>query len=326
MFAMKKMLHVILILTLIFSLAACASKESGNKEAAFPAKEVKMIVPFGAGGTVDLAARALTDGFQKETGQPLVVENQVGGAGVPATMNLVKGDKDGYTVAMLASGILSLRPVLQTVEFTFPDDFTPIIGVGDFQMVFAVKKDAPYENVKEMIAHFKGKNEAVRVGTAGVNSYSHLLAVLISKKSGMQIRHLPFDGNNGAVTAVLGGHADLAIVNLSNVTSQLDAGTMKVIGIPAAERYGNFKDAPTLKEQGIDVVGGTTFAIYGPAGMPQEEVKKLREIFLKAMDSEQFQKFVTNTNLLLTKTESDQLIEEIVQDRKNLEEVKKELE
>ncbi|MBD2847088.1 tripartite tricarboxylate transporter substrate binding protein [Paenibacillus sp. IB182496] len=333
---MKRVLHklgmTVAAGALMLGMVACSSNgstkapEGGQDGAAnYPAKEVKLIVPAAAGGTLDLAPRAMAQAFQELTGQALVVENHPGGGQVPGTMLMVDAEPDGYTLAMLPSGLLSLRPALQQVDFTFPDDFTPIIGVGDFQIIYAAPADAPYDTMAEMATYYAAQGGEPRFGSAGVNTYGHVLAVMAAKQTGMSIRHLPFDGNPAAVTAILGGNAEVAVVNLSNVEAQLDAGTVKVLGVPAQERYSNYEEAPTLKEQGIDVVGGATFALYGPAGMPVELQEQLREWFAEAMESEQFQTFVTNTNLLVTGETPDELVQAIVDDKQNIDAIKAEL-
>ncbi|WP_168120207.1 tripartite tricarboxylate transporter substrate binding protein [Paenibacillus sp. HB172176] len=335
-FGIKKISFISMLIVIAFSLAACGSNGDGGNQkdnggsnqaaaASFPEKEVKMVVAFGAGGTLDLAPRAMAESFKEITGQSLVIENHSGGAGIPGTMDLVNAEPDGYTISMIPSGQLSLRPALQPVDYSFPDDFTPIVGVGDFEIVFAALSDAPYNNMTELVDYYKDKNEEVKISTSGVNTYSHLLAAMLSKETGAGIRHLPFEGNAEAVTALLGKHTDIVIVNLSNVAEQIKAGTVKVLGVPAKERYSNFPDAPTLKEQGINVVGGATFAIYGPAGMPEDVVQKLHDVFLQTMESKPFQEFATNTSLLLTKTEPENLIQEISEDRDNIEAVKENL-
>ncbi|MFZ7104228.1 MAG: tripartite tricarboxylate transporter substrate-binding protein [Peptococcaceae bacterium] len=141
-----------------------------------------------------------------------------------------------------------------------------------------------------MIQYDEDKGEGIKVTTPGVNTPNHLLMEMICRETGLQLRHMPYNDTNQALTAMPGGHADLAIVNLSNVYSQMQPGSVKLLGIPAAERYENLKDVPTIIEQGINVSGGTTFDIYGPAGLPQEVTAKLTDVFAKSMESEEFQK------------------------------------
>ncbi len=304
-------------------IVACGNEgASGSEDASeYPTDDVHIITPFGAGGTMDLAAHALTKEFENITGQSLVVENMPGGAGVPPTMELIKADPDGYTLAVLPSGQLSLRPLLQEVDYTFPDDFTTIVGIGDFQMHPVVAGDAPYDTMAEMVEYFNDSGEEIRVGTPGVNTFSHLFAEQLHQETGVNYRHLPFEGGKKVVSAILGGHVEMGVINVSDVYQQVQDGELKILGFPSAERFENFPDVPTLKEQGIDIVGGPTFGVYGPAGMPEELVSQLKDIFLEAMESDDFNQFADNNNILITKTEPDTMQEQIVTNQENLTEL-----
>lgn len=317
---------------IIIFLSACggpnsdADSESQNNDENYPDKEVKLIVPNEEGGTVDLAGRALAQGFKEETNQSLVVDNFAGGAGIPGTMELVNADSDGYTLGLIPSGQLSLRPELQDVDYNFPEDFTPILGVGDFEMVFVTDYDAPYDDLSELVDYYKENDESPRLASTGKNTYADILEVMISNETDMEIRRLPFDGAPDAVNAVIGGNAEGAIVNLTNVSSQIEDDKIKVLGVPSEDRYDNFDEAKTFKEQGIDVVGGTTFSLYGPADLSEEKAEEIKQIFLNSMEHEDFEKMVSNSNLLTTETNAEEIQEEIVKDKDNISKIKSDLE
>ncbi|WP_182199774.1 tripartite tricarboxylate transporter substrate binding protein [Paraliobacillus salinarum] len=321
---LKKVWIALMGIAMLFFVVACGNDEETaganeeGEEQAYPTDDVEIITPFGAGGTMDLAAHAMTKEFKSITGQALVVKNMPGGAGVPPTMELIKADPDGYTLAMLPSGQLSLRPLLQKVEYSYPDDFTTILGVGDFQMHPVVKGDAPYDTMAEMIDYLKENNEEARVGTPGVNTFSHLFAEQLHQEAGFNYRHLPFEGGKKVVSAILGGHIEMGVINVSDVYQQVENGELKILGFPSAERFENFPDVPTLKEQGIDIVGGPTFGIYGPADMPEDVKNKLKDIFLKTMESKDFVQFAENNNILVTKTEAEEMKDQITTNQDNL--------
>ncbi|MFZ4451543.1 tripartite tricarboxylate transporter substrate binding protein [Salibacterium aidingense] len=287
----------------------------------YPIDDVHIITPFGAGGTMDLAAHALTKEFENITGHSLVVENMPGGAGVPPTMELINAEPDGHTLAVLPSGQLSLRPLLQDVDYTYPEDFTTIVGVGDFQMHPVVKGDAPYDTMAEMVEYFNESGEEVKVGTPGVNTFSHLFAEQLHQETGINYRHLPFEGGKKVVSAILGEQVDMGVINVSDVYQQVQNGELKILGFPSEERFENFPDVPTLKEQGIDIVGGPTFGIYGPAGLSDGIQEQLKDIFTEAMDSEDFNQFSENNNILVTKTEAEEMKEQITSNQTNLTEL-----
>ena len=315
-FKKKSLLITSLMIIISLLLTACGNTQSSSSssnaaQVKYPTKPVKIIVPLGAGGTADLIARALAKGFQDETGQPLIVENYPTGAGIPAITTFIKDQPDGYNLLLTGSAKLDLLPLLHTVNYSFPENFTPIIGVAATQDVYAVKKDAPYNTVSEMIKYFKDKNQEVRVGTSGMETDSYYEASMVADETGIKIRPMPFDSNNQVVTNLLGGHLDLAVVTLSTVYDQMKSGSIKLLGVPAAKRYDNLPDVPTLTEEGINVTSVGSFDIYGPANLPNDIVTKLRDVLLKSMQTDQFKSYAANSNLSLTKLSAEDLAKEI---------------
>lgn len=325
---MKKLLVVIVMLAFVL-LTGCGKAtenkgiEKGKGEAKFPTKEVRLITPFDAGGTMDMAGHALAKGFQEVTGQPLVIMNQPGGAGVPAVTKLLEAQPDGYTLAVLPSGQLSLRPLLQTVNYKFPDDFTPIVQVGDFQMHPVVRGDAPYNTLAEMVEYYKKQGGEIKIGTPGVNTFSHLFAELLSQETGIKYRHVPMEGGTKVVAALLGGHVDMGVINVSEDYANVQAGKLKILGFPVKERYSNFPNVPTVLEQGINIAGSPTFGIWAPANLPPEIAKQLKEIFLKAMDYQDFKQFAKNANVLITKKDPEVMMKEVLEEKEMAEKVLK---
>lgn len=316
-----------MIFLTIFSLllfTACSSNESSETkeegEADYPNKDVEIIIPFEAGDTMDLASHAISQEFKDITGRNLVVNNQPGGSGVPGTLKLVNAKPDGYTIGMIASGQLSIRPIAQKVDYGL-DDFTPIIGVGDFQMHPVAAIDAPYDDVSEMVEYFKDNDSPLKAGTPGVNTYSHIFLEMLSDETGLEYNHLPFEGGPAVVAQVLGGSIDIGVINVSNVVTGVQSGDLKILGFPTEERVDVFPEVETLEEQGINIVGGPTFGVYGPSDMPQEIVDALNEVFDKAIARESFKDFAEKNDILLTKTEPEKMMKDIKAESKRIEEI-----
>lgn len=324
---MKRLKIVLLLVLSVLFVAACSSnedaranKEEDSNDSDFPGETVEIIVPFEAGDTMDLAAHALAQEFKEITGQDLVVNNQPGGSGVPGTMQLVNSDPDGYTISMIASGQLGIRPITQDVKYDF-DDFTPIIGVGDFQMHPVAAADAPYDDVAEMVEYFADSGEKLKAGTPGVNTYSHIFLELLNQETGLDFNHLPFEGGPAVVAQILGGSVDIGVINVTNVASGVESGDLKILGFPTEERVDSFPDVPTLEEQGIDIVGGPTFGVYGPADMPEEIVDALNQAFSEAIDSDDFSDFAEKNDILLTRTEPQKMMEQIKSESESIAEI-----
>jgi tripartite-type tricarboxylate transporter receptor subunit TctC len=275
---------------------------------------LRILTPFKAGGTLDLTARALANTYYDLTGQAAVVENYPGGAGIPGTMKFLRQEDKLNVLALLPSGQLSLRPALQKVPYRFPDDFTAISALGDFQMVIVGQGGGSHENLKDLIEQFVRAGRPLLAGTGGVNTYGHLLAARIAQETGVELRHLPFQGNSGALTALLGAHADIAVINYSNVSGLLDSGKVKILGVPGGRRYANLPDIPTLVEQGIPVTGGATFALFASSETPPRRVHGLRQQFAEVLASADFQDFASRTGLYLTGQTPAEVMAEISDD------------
>src|SRR5690625_4080647 len=192
---------VMLVSIIVVACSNDSKKESGeevteNDIEQFPEKEVKIIIANKAGGTMDLAARAFQAAFKEVTGEPLIVENHTGGAEVIGTEMVADADPDGYTLGILANGVMSLKPSFMEVNYEFPNDFTPILGLGDFQALFVASADLPYESLSEMAEDFKSRDESISIGAAGANNFPHVAIQLLSNMSGVEINHVSFDSAN----------------------------------------------------------------------------------------------------------------------------------
>ncbi|WP_088187331.1 tripartite tricarboxylate transporter substrate binding protein [Desulfosporosinus sp. FKA] len=317
-FIKKSALLAGLLSVSVLLLTACGSAQQSNgssrtaNDTKFPTKEVKVWIPMGAGGTMDLAARAMGQKFQELTGQPLIVENVPGGSGVTGTTQFIKNAPDGYNIFLSASGQLNLRPLLQKVSYQFPKNFTPIIGVGSNEMVLAVKNDAPFKNFSDMVKYYKDKNQAIRVGNTGVNTDGYLAGAQIGQLTGLNVRLMPFNSNNEEMTNLLGGHIDLYIGNLATAYSSMKTGTVKIIGAANDKRYEDLPDVPTLKEQGTDVSGGSWFGFYGPANLPKDITEKLQDVLKKSMQSDQFVKFAKDNQLSINMTSPEEMTKALI--------------
>jgi|SRR5699024_98443 len=310
------------IMIVVFS--GCKDQQGGTDNDTaedYPNKEVEIITTFGQGGTEDLAAHAIANAFKEETGQPMVVTNKTGGSGVPGTKEMVDAEPDGYTLEMIPSGQLNVRPQVQDVPYNYPEDFTPIIGVADYQMNYVASADAPYDTVAEMVEYFEDNDENLKIGTPGADTYSHISAELLSDKTGLEYNHLPFDSGKKVASQILGGHVDVGVINGSDVYEGVEAEELKILGFPSEERDDLYPDVPTLKEDGIDIVGGPTFGVWAPAGLPEDIQEQLTDIISKTMESDEFKKLVETSNLKVTKTPPEEMEDQITNEIDDIKEI-----
>jgi tripartite-type tricarboxylate transporter receptor subunit TctC len=253
---------------------------------AFPTKEVQIIIPYAAGGATDLIFRALAETSSKYLGKPIVVVNKPGGGAVPGFTEAARAKPDGYT---LVSALTPLTTIPYQVETTFTyKDFAPIINVVKDPVMFLVKADAPWKDVKEFIAYAKANPGKVNVGNSGAGGGVHMIAAAFEKTAGVKFNHVPFSGGGPSVTALLGGHIDAVSVSPPEGVSHIQAGTLRIIALFSDKRLELFPNVPTVKEQGIDFTMGQWRGLAAPKGTPEGVIKILHDAFKKGMEDPQF--------------------------------------
>lgn len=270
--------------------------------AAFPEKPVTVICPWSAGGGTDTLLRALSKEAEKYLGQTINVVNQTGGGGAIGHNAIRAARADGYTVGMITFELNSLPPQ-GLVPFTWKD-FDPLMRINSDPAALTVKADAPYSNVKGFVDNAKAKPGEVSIGNSGPGSVWHIAAGLAADKTGVTVKHVPFDGANPAVTALVGGHIQAVAVSVAEVKGQVQAGNLKILGVMSGERDKIFPDVPTFKEQGVDVQFYTWRGLALPKGVPAEAKAKIADAYKKAFDSQEFKDFAAKASLNLSYQET----------------------
>ncbi|HXZ38039.1 MAG TPA: tripartite tricarboxylate transporter substrate binding protein [Thermodesulfobacteriota bacterium] len=279
----ENQLRVLLgILALVFIVAF----GSQSQAASYPARDVTMIITWGAGGTSDLSCRQLADPLGKILGKSIIPLNVVGGSGAIGMNQGAHARPDGYTLTFCTSGPTVIQPWMQKVTYDPVKDFIPVAQVFGEYLVVVAKADAPYKNLKEMVDYFKKAGKAPKFATPGAGSNNHLSMVLMSKATGLAMTHVPFSSSAEGVNAVIGGNVDFASTEPPSAVGPYKEGRANILAILSAQRLDLIKDIPTVKEQGIDLVFGGWNGILAPKGTPKEIVDKLAEAAKKALENE----------------------------------------
>jgi len=263
--------------------------------AEYPTKQIELIVPYAAGGGTDLVARAYADAANRHMPQAIGVVNKTGGGGAVGLSEIMAARPDGYKIGMGTVEITTL-PHLGVARFSV-DDFTPIARLNAEPSAITVNADAPWKTIEEFLAHAKANPGKVRIGNSGTGAIWHLAAEALANKGGMKFNHVPYDGANPAVTALLGNHIEAVSVSPAEVSSHVAAGKLRILAVMADERSKTFADVPTLKEKGIDVSVATWRGIVVPKKTPQNVVDTLRAVSKKAADEASFREQLTKMNL-----------------------------
>lgn len=306
---------------LVGIVALVASAFTAPVMAAYPEKPVTVICPWTAGGGTDVLLRALSKSAEKFLGQSITVLNQTGGAGAIGHNAIRAARPDGYTVGMITFELNSLPPQ-GLVPFTWKD-FDPLMRINSDPAALTVRSDAPYSTVRGFMDYAKAHPGEITIGNSAPGSVWHIAAGLAAEKTGVQVKHVPFDGAQPAVTALVGGHIKAVAVSVAEVRGQAQAGNLKILGVMSAERDKIFPDVPTFKEQGVDVQFYTWRGLGLPKGVPPAVRAKIADAYKKAFDSQEFKEFAAKASLNLAYQDSAEFSKFLDQNYKDVEAVMK---
>lgn len=235
----------------------------------FPSREITLVVQFAPGGSVDLTARALADQLKKELGIPVVVENRSEAGGVKGALDVYKAKPDGYLL------LANLLPRNAQTEVIYKPPYkllemTSLAGFHKMYQLVAVQKDSPHKTLKDLID--VSKKKSLNAAITGMGSGSHLLAMILKRKLGMDLEVVPFKGSAPAITALLGGNADFAPTDI--LTAYLHKDKLRPLAVFSEKRLAKFPDVPTIKELGYVTVDPeaavSTQGVSGPPGLRPE--------------------------------------------------------
>ncbi|WP_418642164.1 tripartite tricarboxylate transporter substrate binding protein [Vibrio chaetopteri] len=279
----------------------------------YPAKNIRLVVPFGAGGGTDAVGRTLANSAKDILGQNIAVMNRTGGAGAVGMSFGAQQRADGYTLTVVTREIASL-PQMGLMQHT-ADDFKLIRMVNLDPAVVLVSADSPYNTINDLIAEAKKADGAVKfASTAAPNFY--LMA--LEKHQGIKLNAIPYNGASEAIPAVLGKHTDVTMVTPGEAIAQLRSGQLKALGVMSEERIAYIPDVPTLKEQGIDVKTGTWRGIGAPKNTPDEVIETLGKAFDQAMASPEFIEFMEKGAMTIHNLNAEEFTSFVEQDTKAL--------
>jgi tripartite-type tricarboxylate transporter receptor subunit TctC len=248
--------------------------------------------------------RALASKAEKLLGQPVTVENNGAGGGSVGLGIIARAKPDGYRlVAPTSIGIIGI-PQYRAVTYSL-EDFVPILQFASAESGLAVKADAPFKTLKELVEYARKNPDKVTYATFGIGTTTHLSMEYIAKKEGIRWTHIPMQGSAAAVTALLGGHVTAISVD-TTWAPHVRAGTFRLLGTHGEKRMKSFPDVSTFRELGYDYVNPTVFMYAAPKGTPQAIVNKLDETFHKAMDDPDFIKVVGQMELPIHYRNSEQ--------------------
>lgn len=237
----------------------------------YPSRTIQLIVPFSAGGPADTVARIVADSLADELGRRINVVNRPGAGGELGMAEIARAPADGYTLGVFGYPDNLVLEMTRSTEFGF-DDFTYLAAFDSMPMGIFAAPNAPFDDLEGLRAHAETNPGAVVVGEAG--GLAKLNAIAFAERLGVSLTTVNFAGGGDTLNAILGSHIDVASTGIMS-TEPITAGGGRVIGFTAAERMDLFPDAPTLVEQGVDLVLGVSRVLVAPAGLPEEVMARL---------------------------------------------------
>jgi tripartite-type tricarboxylate transporter receptor subunit TctC len=253
----------------------------------YPARPVKLIVPFPAGGPSDFFARTLAHGLSAELGETVVLENRAGAGGSTGVDAVAKSAPDGYTIGITSGSILSAIPFM-TPKFPFDwqKDLSLLTLVSRVREVLVVHPSVPASTLAELVAYAKANPRKISFGSAGIGTFTHLAVELLRIEAKIDLVHVPYRGAAPAVQDLLGGHIQLVVLDTTVLLPHIRSGAVKALAVTSATRSDALPEVPTTAEAGFKtVLSDNWYGLVAPAGLPAEIADKLRKAALGTLRS-----------------------------------------
>lgn len=301
-----KMILIVLGIFLIFPSTLVFSQT-------FPNKPITIYCGYAAGATTDLTARALAAGAEKLLGVPVVVENKPGGGATVAAALVASKKPDGYTLAVVSTGVIAVRPHLLKVGYDPLKDFTLINQYARYIGGLCVLSESPIKTIEQFIAYAKA-NPGLSYASPGMYTQQHLAVELFRQCQGLEFKHVPTKGGAEANTQLLGKHVNF-VAGAGQHIQYLKQGVFRMLMVfNTDKRDPKYPDAPTLKELGCQDAPALGYIVVGPKGLPEAIAQKLEDTFKKVTESAEFQKLLANLEIPYDYKSRTQLEKDVIKD------------
>lgn len=305
---------VVLVVALLIG-APLAAIASGDAEdgGEFPTRTIEVIVPWGAGGSTDVLARALAPYLEEYLGESITVVNKPGANGTIATSEFKNTRADGHTVLFNAVGNFTIQPFLRELNYDL-DDFKGVIGLTTEPIIIGANADSGYESLEDLVADYQSTGAELNYGASAVGALPHLSQAAFFMEAGIGAAVVPHDGGGPAVTALLGGHVDTAAAHPGEIMPQVDAGEITALGVFSGERIDSAPDVPTVQEQGYDVgVFEVWKFVLVPGDTPDAVVQALHDGFESAFNDPDFQQEAERLRLNINAISGAEVMERLAE-------------
>lgn len=264
---------------------AIHAQGAGQGAADYPARPVKIVVPFSPGGATDLVARQVGQKLHEAWSQPVVIENRAGAGGNIGAQAVARAPADGYMLFLGSMGPLVINQFLRKdLPFDPAKDFLPITSLVNVNNVLVVSNDLPARDVRELIAYGKANPGRLNYASSGIGATDHLAAELFKDMTQIDMQHIPFKGGVAAITSLIAGDTPISFATAPTVLSHIQAGKIRALGVTGSQRLAQLPDTPTVAEAGVEGFDVSTwFGLFAPAGTPAAIIEKLNRDVVKVL-------------------------------------------
>jgi tripartite-type tricarboxylate transporter receptor subunit TctC len=268
-------------LALMLAMASFASAAQD-----YPTRPVKIVVPYGVGGSADVYGRFLAAKLSDSLGQPFVIENRPGGGAVIGTDAVAKSAPDGYTLLVMSNTHTVNETLIPNKPYDLMKDLAPVTGINSQDLLLVMNPKVPAANLREFIAYAKKNPGKLNYASSGPGTPYHMAGELFKHMAGVDIVHIPHKGSDQARTAVLGGQVDIMFDAISTIVSHVHSGRLKALGTSGKSRSSVTPDIPTVSEAGVPGYEATIWlGLMAPAGTPRPVIDKLNGAVNKVINS-----------------------------------------
>lgn len=276
------------LLTLLVAATACG----GALAQAWPAKPIRMVVPFPAGGGTDIIGRELTQKITEATKWSFVVDNKPGSGGNIGIDNVAKSPADGYSLVLGQTSNLAINPTLYSkLPYDPVKDLTPISMVASAPLTLVVPTNSPYKTLADLVADAKARPGTINFATSGNGTVAHLATELFQKEAGVKLTHVPYKGAAQGINDVIGGQVQAYVSSIPTLIGHIKNGKLRALAVTSAKRVDDLPQVPTIAESGYKAFEAVTwFGVFGPANLPKEITARLHGEIQKALANADLQK------------------------------------
>jgi tripartite-type tricarboxylate transporter receptor subunit TctC len=277
-------------------LALCLAGSAAAQ--AYPSRPIRLILPFAAGGLVDVPGRILAQRLSDAFGQPVVVENRPGAGSTMGADHVAKSKPDGYTLMMTSTTHVISANLYKSLPYDPLRDFAPVMKIAEGPYVLVVHPALPVRTVQELVALARARPGSIDYGTSGNGSSRHLVAALFASMTGIRLNHVPYKGSDRATQDLIGGQVSVGFLGTPGALPHLKSGRLRALAVSTAKRSAELPEVPTLHEAGVRGYEATIWlGLFAPAGTPRDVLARLQAEVSRLLAAPETQGSVAATGL-----------------------------